>query len=100
MGYIISKNSVLLVNVFKFTLWHSNFYEIDKRLAKQPPSAAFPSPSGEAPLSAPQMVLTAVKKKWGAFEPEMVLTLLQHHEDSEYVLGFEIGQLEGGFYSG
>ena len=30
----------------------------------------------------------------------MVLKFLQGHEDSEYVLSFEIGQWEGGFYSG
>ena len=29
----------------------------------------------------------------------MVLTLLQGHEGSEYVLSFEIEQREGGFYS-
>ena len=29
----------------------------------------------------------------------MVLKLLHGHEGSEYVLSFEIGQLEGGFYS-
>ena len=29
----------------------------------------------------------------------MVLKLPQGHEDSEYVLSFEIGQREGGFYS-
>ena len=32
--------------------------------------------------------------------PQMVLKLPQAHEDSEYVLSFEIGQREGGFYSG
>ena len=31
--------------------------------------------------------------------PQMVLKLLQGFEDSEYVLSFEIGQREGGFYS-
>ena len=30
----------------------------------------------------------------------MVLILPQGHEDFEYVLNFEIGQREGGFYSG
>ena len=30
----------------------------------------------------------------------MVLMLSQGHEDSEYVLSLEIGQREGGFYSG
>ena len=30
----------------------------------------------------------------------MVLNLPQGHEDSEYVLNFEIGQREGGFYCG
>ena len=30
----------------------------------------------------------------------MVLQLPQGHEDSEYVLSFEIGHGEGGFYSG
>ena len=30
----------------------------------------------------------------------MVLRLPQGHEDSEYVLSFEIGQRESGFYSG
>ena len=29
----------------------------------------------------------------------MVLTLPQGHEDSEYILSFEIGQRESGFYS-
>ena len=29
----------------------------------------------------------------------MVFKLPQGHEDSEYVLSFEIGQREGGFYS-
>ena len=29
----------------------------------------------------------------------MVLKLPQDHEDSEYMLKFEIGQREGGFYS-
>ena len=51
---------------------------------KQPPS---PSPVG-----------AAVNKIFGA--PQMVLKLLQGHEDSEYVLSFEIGQREDGFYSG
>ena len=31
--------------------------------------------------------------------PQMVLKLHLCHEDSEYVLGFEIGQRESGFYS-
>ena len=31
--------------------------------------------------------------------PQMVLKLLQGFEDSEYVLSFEIGQRESGFYS-
>ena len=30
----------------------------------------------------------------------MVLKLPQVHENSEYVLSFQIGQREGGFYSG
>ena len=54
------------------------------QLAKQSSSAAFPSPSGGAPPSLPQLVL---KLPWG-------------HENSEYVLSFEIGQRESGFYSG
>ena len=40
----------------------------------------------------------AVKKNIGA--SQMLLQLPQGHEDSEYVLSFEIGQREGGFYSG
>ena len=40
------------------------------------------------------------KKSIGAPEaPQMVLSLLQGHEDSKYVLSFEIGQRESGFYS-
>ena len=31
--------------------------------------------------------------------PRMVLKLPQGHEDSEYVLSFEIGRREDGFYS-
>ena len=31
--------------------------------------------------------------------PQMVLILRQGHEGSEYVLSFEIGQRESGFYS-
>ena len=31
--------------------------------------------------------------------PQIVLRLPQSHENSEYVLSFEIGQREGGFYS-
>ena len=89
-------------------------YTIIYKLAKQPPSAPFPSPSGGAPFSVPQMVLTpgkkkkkleswkppplaAIKKNWDA---QMVLQLSQSHEDSEYVLSFEIGQRGSGFYSG
>ena len=30
----------------------------------------------------------------------MVLRLPHGHKDSEYVISFEIGQREGGFYSG
>ena len=32
------------------------------------------------------------------FAPQMVLKLPHVHEDSEYVLSFEIGQRESGFY--
>ena len=39
-------------------------------------------------------------KGFVAAESAMVLKLLQGHEDSECVLSFEIGQREGGFYSG
>ena len=39
-----------------------------------------------------------LKIKFGA--PQMVLKLSQDHKDSEYVLSFEIGQRESGFYSG
>ena len=31
---------------------------------------------------------------------QMILKFPQDHEDSEYVINFEIGQREGGFYSG
>ena len=31
--------------------------------------------------------------------PHMVLQLPQDHDDSDYVLSFEIGQRKGGFYS-
>ena len=40
----------------------------------------------------------SAKKKIGA--PHLVLKLLQDHEDSEYVLSFEIGKRENGFYNG
>ena len=37
---------------------------------------------------------------WGIFDAQMVLKKLpQGHESSEYVLSFQIGQREGGFYS-
>ena len=40
------------------------------------------------------------KNIWRATAPQMVLTLPHGHEGSEYVLSYEIGQQEGGFYSG
>ena len=60
------------------------------QFAKQPPSAAFPSPSGEAPPSA--AFLLRKNKIVALPAPQMVLALPQGHEDSEYVLSFEIGQ--------
>ena len=68
-------------------------------LAKQPPSAAFPSPCGSGAFG-------GGIKDWGAFgggkekekKNRVVLKLPQGYEDSEYVLSFEIGQREGGFY--
>ena len=60
---------------------------------KQPPSAVFPSPSGGDAFG-------GGKKKIGApLAPQIDLNLPQGHEDSEYVLSFEIEQQEGGFYS-
>ena len=41
----------------------------------------------------------AVKKNGTPSAPQMVLILPQGHEDSEYMLSFEIGQREGHFYS-
>ena len=35
----------------------------------------------------------------GLWHSQMVLKLQQSHEDSEYVLSFEIGQRERGFYN-
>ena len=42
------------------------------------------------------------RKKMFSYEfwETVSLKLPQGHEDSEYVLSFEIGQREGGFYSG
>ena len=41
-----------------------------------------------------------INKKFGApSAPQMVLKLPQNHEDSEYVLSFEIREREGGLYS-
>ena len=54
------------------------------KAAKQPPSAT----------------VSIFEQKIGApWAPQMVLKLPQGHEDSKYVLSFEIGQREGGFYS-
>ena len=48
-----------------------------------------------------EMVLIAVKKKFKIpTVPQVVLKLSQGHVNSKYVLSFEIGQREGGFYSG
>ena len=95
-------------------------------LAEQAPMAAFPSPSRGAPPSvliwetvafgavsaikkigaswAPHVVrlLWKIKKyNFGApLAPQMVLKLRQDHEDSEYVLSFEIRQWERCLYSG
>ena len=38
-------------------------------------------------------------RKTNGAGPQIVLKLPQGHEDSEYVLSFEIGQRERGFYS-
>ena len=86
-------------------------------LAKHPPSTGFPSPSREAPPSAPPLgrprrlfgrppSLATVKEKkhfkiiLGRLRrPKWFEILDPCHEDSECVLGFEIGQRESGFYS-
>ena len=39
------------------------------------------------------------KNKIGAPTAQIVFTLPQGHDDSQYMLSFEIGQREGGFYS-
>ena len=62
---------------------------------KHPPSAGFLSPSGEAVPSA----AVKEKKNWGACGANSFKNLPQGHEDPEYVLSFEIGQRESGFYS-
>ena len=87
-----------------------NMYLFQSKLAKQPPSAAFPSPSGSAAvggdkkkIGAPRRLIwgRGKKKKIGVpAAPQVVLSLPQGHEGSEYMLSFEIGQREGGFYSG
>ena len=84
------------------------------KLVKQPPSTMFPSPSGGAPPSAPFLLETKIGvpsaeitalgggKIHGPIGtpslPKMVLNLPQGYDDSEYVLSFEIGQRESGFY--
>ena len=49
-------------------------------------------------------ILIALRKLFKSFgappAPQIILNIPQSHEDSEYVLSFEIGQREGGFYSG
>ena len=64
----------------KFEIILVYFYQI---LAKQPPWAAFPSPSGGA----------------GDGGGKMVLKPPQSHGDFEYMLSFEIGQGKSSFYS-
>ena len=41
-----------------------------------------------------------MRPTWGAFGTQNGLKTSEGHEDSEYVLSFEIGQRKGGFYSG
>ena len=48
----------------------------------------------------PSSVLVYKLVKQLPLMPQMVLKLHLCHEDSEYVLSFEIGQWKGGFYSG
>ena len=52
----------------------------------------FPRPPGERRLCGTFGGVSAQEKKLGVpTTPQMVLKLLQGHEDSEYVLSFEIG---------
>ena len=66
------------------------------KLAKHPSSAGFLSPSGETAPSA----AVKQKKNLGRLQRPIVLKELPlGHVDSNYVLSFEIGQRESGFYS-
>ena len=75
---------------------------------KHPPSAGFFSPSGGAvPVAPPLGRLRRPfekpppkKRNWGARgRPTRSSSLRPVYEDSEYILGFKIGQRESGFYS-
>ena len=57
----------------------------------------FLRPSAVPPSMAVRKILT--KNNGVPMALQMVLRLPQGHQDSEYVLGFPIGQREGGFYN-
>ena len=75
----------IFIILYQYYLYHSRNSSLGRR---------FPRPPGECRLRG------CSKKKIGApAAAQMVLNLPQGPEDSEYVLSFEIGQREGGFYS-
>ena len=59
----------------------------------------FPLPPGEWRLRRPMFRAPSASLLGGACDAHSFKKLPQGHEDSEYVLSFEIGQRESGFYS-
>ena len=74
---------------------HLTYIHIGEYIPRERP----PRPPGGPPLAA--LLLKKIYKKLGApSAPQMFIRLPLCHEGSEYVLSFEIGQREDGFYSG
>ena len=95
-GETCPKTNTFLLYILYYTYIYVRIYILNNILAKQPPSAAFPSLSESAAFG-------SVSKTLNFFcvpiLTQMVLELPLYHEGSEYVLSFEIGQRQGGFYS-
>ena len=84
-----------------FTVIETYENNVIEELAKQLHSVAIPLSSGSASFGAPNGPNKIFKHNffYAPILTQMVLKLPQGHEGSEYVLNFEIGQREGGFYS-
>ena len=81
-----------LIHIYRYTRETATFGGVFLALRG---TAAFGT-AFEAPSAAFLLKKKEVGRLWRS---QMVLHLPQGHEDSEYVLSFEIGQRESGFYS-